>query len=53
LNTSNPPGREDAGIDWIGSSLEGSGCDCQIVAQEPERSKFVARLLEQMDKAPQ
>jgi hypothetical protein len=33
--------------------LEGSGCDFQIVAQEPERPNSVARLLERMDKASQ
>jgi acetylornithine deacetylase/succinyl-diaminopimelate desuccinylase-like protein len=53
FDTSNLPGREGGCIDWVQQLLEGSGCNSQIVAQEPERPNLVARLLERMDKASQ
>jgi acetylornithine deacetylase/succinyl-diaminopimelate desuccinylase-like protein len=44
FDTSNPPGRERACIDWVQQLLERSGCDVQIVAKDPERPNLVARL---------
>jgi acetylornithine deacetylase/succinyl-diaminopimelate desuccinylase-like protein len=43
FDTSNPPRRERAFIGWVQQLLEGSGCDVQIVAQDPERPNLVAR----------
>jgi acetylornithine deacetylase/succinyl-diaminopimelate desuccinylase-like protein len=44
FDTSNPPGSERACIEWARQLLEGSGCDVQIVAQDPERPSLIARL---------
>jgi acetylornithine deacetylase/succinyl-diaminopimelate desuccinylase-like protein len=44
FDTSNPPGSERACIEWAQQLIEASGCNVQIVAQDPERPNLIARL---------
>ena len=44
FDTSNPPGKERACIEWIHQLLEASGCTIHVVGQDPERPNLIARL---------
>jgi acetylornithine deacetylase/succinyl-diaminopimelate desuccinylase-like protein len=44
FDTTNPPGDEQACIDWIKGLLEGLGCEVRIIDSEPGRSNLIARL---------
>ncbi|HEX4436177.1 MAG TPA: M20/M25/M40 family metallo-hydrolase [Solirubrobacteraceae bacterium] len=51
FDTTNPPGDEQACIDWIRGLLEGLGCEVRIIESEPGRSNLIARI-EGEGKAP-
>jgi acetylornithine deacetylase/succinyl-diaminopimelate desuccinylase-like protein len=44
FDTTNPPGRERACIEWLDTVLRGAGLESRIVAADPERPNLVARL---------
>jgi acetylornithine deacetylase/succinyl-diaminopimelate desuccinylase-like protein len=44
FDTTNPPGRERACIEWAQQLLQTSRCDVQVVARDPERPNLIARL---------
>jgi acetylornithine deacetylase/succinyl-diaminopimelate desuccinylase-like protein len=51
FDTTNPPGDEQACIDWIRDLLEGLGCEVRIIESQPGRSNLIARI-EGEGKAP-
>jgi acetylornithine deacetylase/succinyl-diaminopimelate desuccinylase-like protein len=44
LDTSNPPGRETAVVDYLKKVLEAEGVPVQVFAREPDRANLVARV---------
>jgi acetylornithine deacetylase/succinyl-diaminopimelate desuccinylase-like protein len=44
FDTTNPPGDEQACIEWIRSLLEGLGCEVRIIESQPGRSNLIARI---------
>jgi acetylornithine deacetylase/succinyl-diaminopimelate desuccinylase-like protein len=44
FDTTNPPGDEQACIDWIRGLLEGLGCEVRIIESQPGRSNLIARI---------
>jgi acetylornithine deacetylase/succinyl-diaminopimelate desuccinylase-like protein len=44
FDTTNPPGDEQACIEWIKGLLEGLGCEVRIIEPQPGRSNLIARI---------
>jgi acetylornithine deacetylase/succinyl-diaminopimelate desuccinylase-like protein len=44
FDTTNPPGDEQACIEWIEGLLEGLGCEVRIIESQPGRSNLIARI---------
>jgi acetylornithine deacetylase/succinyl-diaminopimelate desuccinylase-like protein len=44
FDTTNPPGDEQACIEWIKGLLEGLGCEVRIIESQPGRSNLIARI---------
>lgn len=44
INTSNPPGNESAGAEYLKAIFDRHGIECQLVGSKPERRSLYARL---------
>src|SRR5215207_8565242 len=44
FNTTNPPGNEREGVEWIDEVLRNGGYETKILANDPERPNLLARL---------
>src|SRR5215216_493880 len=51
FNTTNPPGNEREGVEWIDGVLGNGGYETKILAKDPERPNLLARL-EGLGEAP-
>jgi acetylornithine deacetylase/succinyl-diaminopimelate desuccinylase-like protein len=52
FDTTNPPGDEQACIEWIKGLLEGLGCEVRIIESQPGRSNLIARIEGEGTSAP-